>query len=118
MTLAADGFCVMLIVLLVLTGLYHVTPSIRLLALPFFLFLATLTATGIVLWFSALSVKYRDFIYALPFLIHVWMYATSAVYLARIVPAKWQTWFALNPAAETLKSEQAQILKAKIDKGK
>jgi homopolymeric O-antigen transport system permease protein len=91
-------FVVMLVILFVLMGIYGVAPTMRLLALPFFLLLATLTATGISLWFSALSVKYRDFMYALPFLIQIWMYASPVVYPASIVPAKWQTWFAINPA--------------------
>jgi lipopolysaccharide transport system permease protein len=90
-------FVVMLIVLLALMAMYRVMPTARILALPFFLLLATLTATGVALWFSALSVKYRDFMYALPFLIQVWMYASPVVYPASIVPDKWQTWYALNP---------------------
>jgi lipopolysaccharide transport system permease protein len=91
-------FVVMLVLLFILKAFYHDALTIRILALPFFLLLATLTATGIALWFSALSVKYRDFMYALPFLIQVWMYASPVVYPASIVSAKWQTLYALNPA--------------------
>lgn len=91
-------FFVMLVILFVLMGVYHVGPTVNLFALPVFLLLATLTATGIALWFSALSVRYRDFMYALPFLIQIWMYASPVVYPASLVPSKWQNWFALNPA--------------------
>jgi lipopolysaccharide transport system permease protein len=91
-------FVVMLLVLFVMMTIYHVAPGIKILALPFFLLLATLTATGIALWFSALGVKYRDFMYALPFLIQVWMYASPVVYPASLVPIRYQAWYALNPA--------------------
>jgi lipopolysaccharide transport system permease protein len=57
-----------------------------------------LTATGAALWFSALSVKYRDCTYALPYFVQVWMYASPVVYPISMVPAKWQPLFALNPA--------------------
>ena len=49
-------FVVMLLVLFVMMAIYHVAPSIRILALPVFLLLATLTATGVALWFYALGV--------------------------------------------------------------
>ncbi len=58
---------VMIVILVILMFVYHTPLTLRLLALPGFLFLAILTATGTSLWFSALSVKYRDFMYPSPF---------------------------------------------------
>jgi lipopolysaccharide transport system permease protein len=95
---ALVDFGVMLIMLFVLMAIYKVSPSVRLLALPGFLFLIAMTATGVALWFSALSVKYRDTNNALPFFIQVWMYASAVVYPTSLVDAKYQTLFALNPA--------------------
>jgi lipopolysaccharide transport system permease protein len=103
-------FVVMLVILFFLMGIYRVAPTAHLLALPFFLLLAILTATGIALWFSALSVKYRDFMYALPFLIQVWMYASPVVYPASMVPEKWQIWFALNPAVGFIEGFRWSVL--------
>ncbi len=52
----------------------------------------------VALWFSALSVKYRDCNYALPFFLQIWMYASAVVYpTSMIVSPRWQTLFALNP---------------------
>jgi lipopolysaccharide transport system permease protein len=84
-------------VLLVLMGAYGYTPGVRLLVLPAFLLLMVSTATGIALWFSALSVKYRDCGYALPYFVQVWMYASPVIYPVSMVPARWQPLFALNP---------------------
>ena len=103
-------FVVMLLVLFVMMAIYHVAPSIRILALPVFLLLATLTATGVALWFSALGVKYRDFMYALPFLVQVWMYASPVVYPMSLIPARWQLWFALNPATGFIEGFRWSVL--------
>jgi lipopolysaccharide transport system permease protein len=85
-------------VLLVLMGIYGYMPNLRLLVLPVFLLLMISTATGIALWFSALSVKYRDCSYALPYFIQIWMYASPVIYPISMVPAQWQPLYALNPA--------------------
>src|ERR1022692_63068 len=103
-------FVVMLLVLFVMMAIYHVAPSIRILALPVFLLLATLTETGVALWFSALGVKYRDFMYALPFLVQVWMYASPVVYPMSLIPARWQLWFALNPATGFIEGFRWSVL--------
>jgi lipopolysaccharide transport system permease protein len=79
-------------------AIYHVPPTLRLLAIPGFLFLTAITATGVALWFSALSVKYRDTNYALPLFLQIWMWASAIIYPTSMIDsARWQTIFALNP---------------------
>lgn len=90
-------FAVMFGLLLVLMAFYHVWPTWRILTLPFFLFLGTVSAAGMSLWLSAMSVRYRDFMYALPFMIQVWMYASPIVYSVTLIPAKWRGLYAINP---------------------
>jgi lipopolysaccharide transport system permease protein len=91
-------FFVTLAVLVVLMLLSHTPFTWRPLALPFFLLLTSVVAVGVSLWLSALNVQYRDFMYALPFLIQVWMYASPVVYATRIISPRWQFLFSLNPA--------------------
>jgi lipopolysaccharide transport system permease protein len=95
-------FAVMIVMLFVFMGIYGFPPTFRLLAIPGFLILMMLAATGVALWFSAVSVKYRDTSYAFPFFAQIWMYASPVVYptsmVASKVPAQWQTVYALNPA--------------------
>ncbi|HKP54363.1 MAG TPA: ABC transporter permease [Chloroflexia bacterium] len=91
-------FAVTLMVFLIMMASYRVAPTWNLLSLPLFLLLATLAATGISFWLSALNVRYRDFMYTLPFLVQVWMFASPVVYAASIVPPEWQTFYSLNPA--------------------
>jgi len=90
-------FAVMLIMLFIFMAVYRVPPTFRLFAIPGFLFLTAITATGVALWFSALSVKYRDCNYALPFFLQIWMFASAVVYPTSMVSPRWQSLFALNP---------------------
>ena len=91
-------FGVSLAVFVVLMVVYQVVPTWRLLTLPFFLMLTLVTAVGVSLWLSALSVYYRDFMYAIPFIIMAWMYASPVAYAASIVPERWRLLYSLNPA--------------------
>lgn len=80
-----------------LTASYRIYPSWQWLCIPLMVGLAMTLTLGIALLVSALNVYYRDFMYALPFVIQVWMYASPIAYSADIVPAKFQTLYALNP---------------------
>ena len=94
---ALVDFAVMLLMLFIFMAIYRVPPTFRLFAIPGFLFLTAITATGVALWFSALSVKYRDCNYALPFFLQIWMFASAVVYPTSMVSPRWQSLFALNP---------------------
>jgi lipopolysaccharide transport system permease protein len=76
---------------------YDIHPGIRLIALPLFLLLAIITAIGVGLWLSALSVAYRDVKYAIPFLVQVWLYASPVAYTSRLVSGKLAVVYAINP---------------------
>ena len=103
-------FAVMLAVLAFFMAIYHVAPTWQLIGLPLFLLLITLTAMGVSLWLSALSVKYRDFMYAVPFLIPVWMFASPVAYAASVIPDHWQILYHLNPAVGFIEGFRWSIL--------
>jgi lipopolysaccharide transport system permease protein len=86
---------------LVLGGLmlvYQIPITWRVALLPLFVLQTTLVTVGVSLWLSALNVQYRDFMYAVPFLIQVWMYASPVVYATSLVPAQFRLLYSLNPA--------------------
>jgi lipopolysaccharide transport system permease protein len=91
-------FLITTVLLAVFVVVYKTHPGTHFLFFPFFLLLALVTAVGISLWLSALNVKYRDFGYAMPFLIQVWLYATPVVYASSLVPQKFRLLYSLNPA--------------------
>lgn len=92
-------FLVSASVMVVLLGIYRVAPTWRLLALPLLVVLLLVIATGVSLVLAALNVYYRDFMYALPFVIQIWMYVSPLVYAGSVVPEDWQLLYALNPLA-------------------
>jgi len=97
-TLAALlDWLVTMILLVVLMIYYRQAPGLSLLALPFFVLFLILAATGISLWVSALSVRYRDFVYVIPFVMQIWMYASPIIFPVRLIPAKYLFFYNLNP---------------------
>src|SRR5258708_38559752 len=67
-------FAVSFVVMIGLLIFYHEQVSLtwNILALPLLLLLTLLISVGVSLFLSALNVYYRDFLYALPFVIQVW----------------------------------------------
>ena len=96
-TAALVDFAVSLVVMAGLLIWYRVWPGMNLVFLPLVVALTLALAIGVSLWVSALNVRYRDFSYALPFLIQAWMYASPVVYGLELIPERWQFWFGLNP---------------------
>lgn len=90
-------FLVALVVMFCLLPVYGIPLTANLLFLPLLLILTLLLSIGVSLFLSALNVYYRDFMYALPFVIQVWMYATPVVYSADLIPGPLKSVFALNP---------------------
>lgn len=91
-------FVVSLAVLVVVMPIYHFAPTWHILALPFFLVLTLLGSSGIALCIAALNVRYRDFMYALPFVIQIWLFVTPVAYAGKLIPAAWRWVYSLNPA--------------------
>jgi lipopolysaccharide transport system permease protein len=60
-------------------------PNVWILALPLLIVQCGLMGLGYGLWVSAMTIKYRDLRFALPFLTQLWMYATPIVYPASLV---------------------------------
>src|ERR1700733_1744686 len=78
---------------------FHVRPTLAILALPFFVIFAMVTALGVGLWLSALNVKYRDVRYTLNFFVQFWLFASPVAYSSTLVPLPWRPFYGLNPMA-------------------
>jgi lipopolysaccharide transport system permease protein len=76
---------------------YHVTPSWRLVLVPLAVLLMVLLTTGVSMVVAAMSVRYRDVKYVLPFLTQIWLFATPIIYPASMVPQRFRSLLALNP---------------------
>jgi lipopolysaccharide transport system permease protein len=75
------------------------------LAVPLLLPFLVLVALSIATPLAALNVYYRDFRFALPFGIQLWLFASPVAYPLANVPEKWRTlYLVVNPAAGVLDS--------------
>lgn len=92
-------FVISFVILLAMLVFYRIVPGTAVLALPFLLLLAFLTALSFGLWLSALNVKYRDFGYVIPFLIQFWLFLTPVAYPSTLIPEPWRLLYSLNPMA-------------------
>ncbi len=84
-------------VMIVLLAFHGLKPSWEMLLLLPATVLTVMLGVGTSLWLSALSVRYRDFVHAAPFMLQVWMYASPIVYTITLIPEHWRLLFALNP---------------------
>jgi homopolymeric O-antigen transport system permease protein len=92
-------FVIAFLILIAMMFYYHVAPTTAVWTLPLFLLLALITALGVALWLSAINVQYRDVNYVLPFLTQFWLFLTPVAYSAKVISAKWQVVYSLNPMA-------------------
>lgn len=90
-------FAVGLVLLVALCAWYGIAPSPNLIFLPLFLMVAVALALSISLWLGPLSVRFRDVMHTLPFLLQVWLYASPVAYPVSVVPEKWRLIYSLNP---------------------
>jgi lipopolysaccharide transport system permease protein len=76
---------------------YGVKPSLNILALPFYVLLASCTSLAVGLWCSALAVKFRDLQIGISHGLQIWMFGTPVAYTATLVPERWLWLYQLNP---------------------
>jgi lipopolysaccharide transport system permease protein len=90
-------FCISLTVMAVFMFFSRIKPGWPILILPLFLLLAMTLSFGCGLFLSALNVRFRDFRYAIPFLVQLGLYASPVGYSASIVPQKYGLLYICNP---------------------
>ena len=75
-------------VLLLMTVFFGFLPTLKIVWIPIFLFLAFMTSLGAGLWLSAMNVQFRDIRYAVPFLERMWYFITPIVYPSSLITDK------------------------------
>jgi lipopolysaccharide transport system permease protein len=88
---------------------YGVRLTPHILMLPVLYGLTTLCALSTGMWMSALNVKYRDVRFALPFVIQLWLFASSVVVPSTVIPAhlRWLLYF--NPMSPIIEGCRAAL---------
>ena len=85
-----------------LMAYYRFLPGWQIVLLPCFVLMAVLACIGPSLLLAALNVKYRDFRYAVPFLVQMGLYASPVGFSSAVVPDRWRLLFSLNPVVGVL----------------
>jgi len=92
-------FAVSFLMLLVLMIYFHVQPSSNIMALPLFIIAVVALSIAVGIWFSALTIRFRDVQYVIPFLVQIGLYLTPVAYPSSIIPAEYKNLYYLNPMA-------------------
>ena len=103
-------FAIALLFLIPLMIYFNVKPTLNLLMLPFLILLLTWFSVGIIVWLSALNVRFRDVGIVIPMLVQLWLFVTPVAYSSDLIPRKWQWLYFLNPLAGIVENFRAAIL--------
>jgi lipopolysaccharide transport system permease protein len=114
---AALDFVLAFVVLVGLMVFYGVEPTLRVLWVVPLALLAFIAALGAGLWFAALSVRYRDVRYVVPFLVQFWLFATPIAYPSTLLPERWRALYALNPMTGVVEGFRWALLGANTRPG-
>ena len=103
-------FGISFLILLGLMVWFGVTPTIWALMIPLFILLMMLTAAGVGMWLTALSIQYRDIRYGSNFFVQLLMYASPVIYASSSIPDRYQLIYAINPMVGVIEGFRAALL--------
>jgi lipopolysaccharide transport system permease protein len=96
-------FCIGIAVFLLLSPLTEATITWNVLFVPLLFVAIMFPAVAVSIPLAGLAVYYRDFKYALPFAIQVWLFASPVAYPITVVAPEWRWLYALvNPVVGML----------------
>lgn len=93
---ALIDFLIVLALFAVVSVWFGFTPTWHWIALPGFILLCLAAALGAGLWLTALTVKYRDFRFIVPFLVQIGLFVSPVGFRTDFFPS-WQPLLSLNP---------------------
>lgn len=88
---------------------YGIRISSHILMLPLLFAVMTLCALATGMWMSALNVKYRDVRFMLPFIVQLWLFASSVVVPSTVVPERLRWLLYLNPMSAIIEGCRAAL---------
>lgn len=79
-------------------------PGWSFLAIPLLVLYVACLGVGVGLIVSALTVRFRDLVFAAGFAVQLWMYASPLIYSLQQIPARFHWFFYINPMSAPLES--------------
>lgn len=106
-------FLITLPILFITMLWYNYVPGWQIVLMPLFVLLAILASLSVGLWLCAINVKYRDFRYALPFLVQFGLYVTPVGFTLAAVQERSPTFawiMSINPATGVIEGFRWSLL--------
>jgi len=107
---ALVDFAISFGILIAMMFYFQITPGVSIVMVLPLVLLTILCVLGIGVFVSALNTTYRDFRYALPFLVQIWMYLTPVIYPVTLIPERFRWLILLNPMAGIVDAYRSAIL--------
>jgi len=92
-------FAISAVILVGLMVWYRFTPPWNILFLPVWILLLLATSLGTGIWIAALTVKYRDFRFVVPFVLQFGLYVSPVGFVSTVIPRPYRLFYFLNPLA-------------------
>lgn len=113
---ALVDFAIAFGMLLILMLCFQVWPGWSFMLVPFMALGLVLLALGVGTMLSALTVAYRDFRHMIPFMVQLWMFATTSIFLPKKALSGWlQPLLPLNPVNGWIANFRAAALGGPFD---
>jgi len=87
-----------------------VQPTWYILLIPLLILQMAMLSLGCGIIISALTTKYRDLVFVISFGLQLWMYGTPVAYDIKIIPAKYLSWYMLNPMTPVINAFRHALL--------
>jgi lipopolysaccharide transport system permease protein len=97
-------FIIAFLLLLALMTIYRVAPSVNIFLLPVIIFALIMLSLAIGIWLSALTIRFRDVQYVIPFLVQLGLYVSPVGYPSSEIPSEYRPLYYLNPVAGIIDS--------------
>lgn len=111
---SAVDLVVSLVLLAAFLVWYRYLPDTRILTLPLFMLQALLCSLGLGLWLAALTVKYRDFRYVVPFIVQFGLFISPVGFSSEIVPETWRLVYSINPLVGVIEGVRWAALRGTV----
>jgi len=103
-------FALASMILIVMMFYFNIAPTLWLLLILLPLLLTMLLGAGLGFWLSAVSAKYRDVHYIVPFSIQLLLFASPVIYPPSFIGESWSWILTINPLAGIINFQRAIVL--------
>jgi lipopolysaccharide transport system permease protein len=103
-------FLISMLILVVVSIYYQITPTWNLLYLPLFVLMMMAVPLAGGFWLSSLSVRFRDVKFAMQFVVRTLMFSAPIVYSASSIPEAYRIWYSFNPLVGVIEGFRAALI--------